>query len=187
MIFLSFVTFLIIFIKSSLAQCNVCNLTSLTACISVDQFVPCDINGVLNFNTVTSCALGSQCNQNLPTAPCTPGVVVACNSNHVPVPSTTTVPTTVSTSSTSSTTSTTSTRSTTSTAATTTTLLSSFTASTYCSSKALGRYKHPSLITCTSYVYCYSYNSTMTGAVYTCPSSTNFNPVTAYCDPNYIC
>ncbi|KAL7050203.1 hypothetical protein ACKWTF_003986 [Chironomus riparius] len=47
------------------AKCNVCNKTSLFACFSIDQFIPCDVNGVFDLAALGTCSSGMVCNQNL--------------------------------------------------------------------------------------------------------------------------
>lgn len=69
---------------------------------------------------------------------------------------------------------------------TSTTPVSVFNPVVWCASKAATYYPHPSLTTCTKYVYCYE-NDGMKGAVYTCPTPTKFNPSTKKCEASYTC
>ncbi|XP_070492467.1 uncharacterized protein [Chironomus tepperi] len=169
-------------------KCNVCNTTTLFACFSIDQYIPCDATGVFNLTGLETCGTMQVCNNNVAgTTPCVPiANGASCKTPHVQLTNTTTSPTTTTTTTSTTTISTPTT--TTTTTLKPTTPIGSFNANTFCANRGHGRYPHPSFYTCDKYVFCYSIDGVkMIGAVYPCVGTTQFNPNTLYCDPNYTC
>lgn len=132
---------------------------------SSGQYVNCDVNGAPDFSDILECDFEDEvCDYNIRIRPCTMEPTPTCPLSPflTPAPTTTAVPTTSA-----------------STAATTTTN----NPNQICENKPAGsRYPHGE--GCKQYIYCYM-NNGLKGAIYSCQSTTLFDPTLQQCVTGY--
>lgn len=144
---------------------------------SSSQYVNCDLSGAPDFSNILECDfVGEVCDYNVRLRPCTmaqtptcplpPFLTPAPTTTSIPIPpSTTAIPTTSTTSA--------------STTVTTTTI----DPNQICENKPAGS-RHPQGKGCKQYIYCYM-NGGLKGAIYSCQSTTLFDPTLQQCVTGY--
>lgn len=144
--------------------CSVCNTTTSFTCLSKTQYATCNSTSV-DLTTLGECPSPSVCNESMPLN--LPFVKIPCfvNATGSNVTTETSCKRPLQTYVTNS---------------------AAFSASTYCSTRRVGLYVHPTIHDCISYVRCFK-NNTIIGSVYKCPGTSRFNNVTYQCDGTTTC